>query len=422
MSDKLRFYEIDLFRFVAALSVVLFHYTFRGHAQGEKSILSFPELGTIFKYGYLGVDLFFMISGFVILLTALNRDVAGFTISRITRLYPTFWACVTLTALSTLVIGGERYSVHLGQYIANLTMVGELLGVRYVDGVYWSLLIELKFYFLVCLVLSLRCIEKIKFIAGGWAVATLLLSFVDAPNVVSFVLFPEWASYFIAGIMFCLIRLEGISLYKIIVVTVAYSLSAMYAYWRVPDFEKFLRTDFSEIAVIGIVSLFYLAFFMVSLGKTTLLNRKGMLIIGAVTYPLYLIHQNVGYMVFNKFGESTNKYILLLLTISLMILASYIIHRFVEQKISLPLRKLLNRAVSVFKHAASGDDSARRLLRHVGLGERLTLRGAQGREPGEPRRRHQNSVSGGSRLPLGPEQQEELTGTLKEPSKDDDGL
>ncbi len=421
MSDKLRFYEIDLFRFLAALSVVLFHYTFRGYAQGEKSVLAFPELGTIFKYGYLGVDLFFMISGFVILLTALNRDVAGFTISRITRLYPTFWACVTLTALSTLLIGGERYSVHLGQYIANLTMVGELLGVRYVDGVYWSLLIELKFYFLVCLVLALRSIDKIKFIVGGWAAATLLLSFVDAPEVVNFVLFPEWSSYFIAGIIFCLIRLEGISLYKITILTVAYSLSAMYAYWRIPGFEKFLRTDFSEIAVIGIISLFYLAFFMVSLGKTTLLNRKGMLIIGAVTYPLYLIHQNIGYMIFNKLGESTNKYVLLLLVISLMILASYIIHRFVEQRISMPLRKLLNRAVSVFRPAAPGDGSARRLLRQMGLRERLMLEGAEGRGPGRARRRHQNPGSGDSRLPLAPEELGELKETLKEPSKDDGG-
>ena len=60
-----RLYQIDLFRFIAALMVVLFHYTFRGFI-ANSSILEFPVLGSLFKYGYLGVDLFFMISGFVI--------------------------------------------------------------------------------------------------------------------------------------------------------------------------------------------------------------------------------------------------------------------------------------------------------------------------------------------------------------------
>jgi peptidoglycan/LPS O-acetylase OafA/YrhL len=88
---------------------------------------------------------------------------------------------------------------------------------------------------------------------------------------------------------------------------------------------------------------------MVALGKTTLIDRKGMLLFGAMTYPLYLIHQNIGYMIFNEFGESTNKYVLLLLTVSLMMVASYVIHRSIEPRISVPLHKLLNRAVSVFR-------------------------------------------------------------------------
>lgn len=108
---KSRLYEIDLFRFLAALSVVLYHYTFRAYAAHDMSSMSFQQLGSFFRYGYLGVNLFFMISGFVILLTALNKDLIGFAISRIVRLYPTFWASVTLTAVATLFIGGDRYSI-----------------------------------------------------------------------------------------------------------------------------------------------------------------------------------------------------------------------------------------------------------------------------------------------------------------------
>ena len=62
--------ELDLLRFFAAFSVVLYHYTFRGYAADDMSIVPYPLFAPISKYGYLGVDLFFMISGFVILMTA----------------------------------------------------------------------------------------------------------------------------------------------------------------------------------------------------------------------------------------------------------------------------------------------------------------------------------------------------------------
>ena len=62
--------EIDLLRFVAALAVVFFHYAFRGYAADDRSIMPYPLLAPIAKYGYLGVELFFLISGFVILMTA----------------------------------------------------------------------------------------------------------------------------------------------------------------------------------------------------------------------------------------------------------------------------------------------------------------------------------------------------------------
>ena len=64
MASKDRFYEIDLLRFLAALAVVLYHYTFRGFAEGGYSPVEYPILGEFFKYGSYGVQLFFIISGF----------------------------------------------------------------------------------------------------------------------------------------------------------------------------------------------------------------------------------------------------------------------------------------------------------------------------------------------------------------------
>ena len=54
--------EIDLLRFVAALLVVVFHYAFRGYAADGLTALPYPELASAAKYGYLDVQLFFLIT------------------------------------------------------------------------------------------------------------------------------------------------------------------------------------------------------------------------------------------------------------------------------------------------------------------------------------------------------------------------
>ena len=93
-----RLYEIDLLRITAALAVVCYHYTFSGYA-GHITSIAFPALSTAKRYGYLGVDMFFVISGFVVLLSAWGRRPHQFVISRIVRLYPAYWVAVTITAV-----------------------------------------------------------------------------------------------------------------------------------------------------------------------------------------------------------------------------------------------------------------------------------------------------------------------------------
>src|SRR5690242_11577590 len=114
MNSRTRFPELDLLRFLAACGVMLFHYTYRAPQQ-HLCPVSFPILGEIFKYGYLGVDIFFILSGFVILLTAYDKDAIGFTIARMVRLYPAYWTCVTVTAIVLVAAGTNRDPVTLRQ-------------------------------------------------------------------------------------------------------------------------------------------------------------------------------------------------------------------------------------------------------------------------------------------------------------------
>lgn len=79
---------LDYARFSAALSVLAFHYLFAGIRNGKLSSLSYiPVVTDIAKYGYLGVELFFMISGYVIFATAKDKSPGQFIVSRIARLY-----------------------------------------------------------------------------------------------------------------------------------------------------------------------------------------------------------------------------------------------------------------------------------------------------------------------------------------------
>src|SRR6266700_786805 len=227
MSIRVRFPELDLLRFFAACAVMLFHYTFRGPADNCWPA-SFPLFGQISRYGYLGVHVFFILSGFVILLTAYQKNAIGFTVARIVRLYPAYWICVTLTALAILVAGNQRH-LSLRQYFLNLTMVHGYFGIKDVSGVYWTLAVELKFYFLIFLVLLLRMVHKLGYLLGAWLGASILLSLREPHGIANFFLFPEWSSYFIAGAMLFLIHREGPTTYKLAVVAGCYAFSIGYA-------------------------------------------------------------------------------------------------------------------------------------------------------------------------------------------------
>ena len=90
-----------------------------------------------------------MISGFVILMTAWGRPTAQVVASRIGRLYPAYWVAVLTTGLLLLVVWPEGKQVTAHQVLVNLTMMQSALGVDHVDGVYWTLWTELRFYLLL---------------------------------------------------------------------------------------------------------------------------------------------------------------------------------------------------------------------------------------------------------------------------------
>ena len=333
--------EIDLLRFIAALAVVFFHYSFRGYAADDMSIMPLLPLASFTRYGYLGVDLFFLISGFVILMTAASGSLRRFVDSRIVRLYPAFWICCTITFILILFIGPPRFSASTKQYLINMTMLNELVKVPSIDGSYWSLFVEMRFYALVAIVLALRKINKSQFFLMLWLAASIILEFVPISKL-SYLLLVDYSAYFIAGSTFFLIWSQGVSVSRIVMVALCLGDAIFNAINRLEEFDSHFNTDMSRSVVAGIIISFFIVMLKISLRKTGRWGHSRWHLAGALTYPLYLLHQNIGYMIFNFAYPAVNPYILFFGSIIVLICAAYVVHIFFEKKLSFQLKEIIN--------------------------------------------------------------------------------
>lgn len=354
-----RLNEIDLLRFIAALSVVFFHYAFRGFAADDRSIMPYPLLAPIAKYGYLGVELFFLISGFVILMTASRGSLKGFAISRFVRLYPAFWACCTITFLLTVLIGGDRFSASVGQYLANMTMLSGFVGIPSIDGVYWSLFIELQFYALVAALLIIGRIHQAQAFLTIWLILTMVLEVFPVESL-RFLLLTDYAAYFIAGAMCFLAWSRGMSIYRLCAIALCLAIALHQSLNGIPAFENYYHTQMSMPAVAGIIIGFFVVMLLVATRRMGKVGEMRWVTAGALTYPLYLIHQYAGFMIFNIAYPAINRHVLFWGTILLMLGVAYAVHVLVERRFSPSLKKLLE---STWDVAASAVARLRRFAK-----------------------------------------------------------
>lgn len=343
---KDRVNEIDLMRFFAAISVVLFHYAFRGYAADDYSPMPYPLLAPFAKYGYLGVELFFMVSGFVILMTASSGSLRKFFVSRVTRLYPAFWVSCTMTFLAILTMGGERFHTGVSQYLVNMTLLSEFVRVPSIDGVYWSLFVELKFYALVALVLVAGRIHHAQPLLFVWLLLALSQAIYPI-GALRYFLITDSAAYFIAGAIAYLVWSSGLSLARIGIFVAAWLLAMYQAVDSIPGFDRHYNESLNSTVVIGIVSAFFLILFLVSVRKSGWFARRQWLVVGALTYPLYLIHQEIGYMLIGAAYPALNPHAVLWGTVVLMLMAAYSIHLFVERRTAPRLRRVLIAALDM---------------------------------------------------------------------------
>ncbi|OON67175.1 acyltransferase family protein [Hymenobacter sp. CRA2] len=330
---------MDLLRFLASLAVVLLHFTYSMPLIARISP-SFPALGGVFRYGYLAVDLFFMISGFVVLRSARHKSLSQFVVARVVRLYPVFWLSCLLT-FAGLYFSGTGGPGMGRQLVFNLTMLHEFFGYKPLNGVYWSLTYELTFCFLVGLIIGCRLWQWLFGLVLGWLAYTAVAGPLPAGHLFSYLFIPKHSAYFIAGMLFYLLQSRTEAAWKLhAALLFAFGLAL-----RSDRAERQLAQEFFHEAPLSavvsgvVIAGCFLVFYAIVAGR--LRPHPVWAALGLLTYPLYLLH-GLGAIPLNLLSGKVDKYLLLAGTLALVLLVAALAQRLVERPLSLALGRWLN--------------------------------------------------------------------------------
>ncbi|WP_238698214.1 acyltransferase family protein [Streptomyces sp. E5N91] len=112
--------------------------------------------------GWIGVEIFFVICGFVICMSCRGRTPRQFFVSRVIRLYPAYWFAVLFTTAALIAVPGVWERLRLREVLLNLTTLQSGSGVPDVDGVYWTLWSEPRFHLLFMVAVALGYTDRIR--------------------------------------------------------------------------------------------------------------------------------------------------------------------------------------------------------------------------------------------------------------------
>ncbi|HNA60659.1 MAG TPA: acyltransferase [Elusimicrobiota bacterium] len=358
--DKSREGAIDVLRGVSIAAVLFYH---------------FELADPVSRFGVYGVALFFMISGYCMLPSVRGSASLGdFLAKRYARLLPALWICAVITTAVERSFPLARPDRIHGYMDMAKTMVflpavnlptflprlwgGPVNHYAFVDGAYWSLLVEFKFYWLIGLAyFALRRFNPFWVIyAVSWAGNALLGRFGGPGYWTDF--FP-YLPLFLLGMAGWEIRHgnPGRGGWQWLA-----ALGALAAVpWMGGEKAPSLPMDGLSVGfgfLCGVLLVFGAMadqYWREPIGTRSM--GRWWVALGAISYPLYLLHQDIGYVLFALFrwGETPGGRALLAVP---LILGAMGVHFLMENRFRPSLRKKLR---PVFD----------RVLAPVGLGPRV---------------------------------------------------
>jgi peptidoglycan/LPS O-acetylase OafA/YrhL len=320
--NKPRFLEIDALRGIAAIIVLISHYTWAYDFH-----YGLPFRAFHFCYGDLGVQIFFIISGFVIFMT-LKRvtTTKEFIISRFSRLFPTYWLCIIITSLIIFLFPIPTLGNYtLKEIFVNFSMVAGFARIRYIDQVYWSLEVELWFYAVMALIFYFKKLQYIDYIVIIWLLICVLSLCVDFPGekYIKKSLLLHDAPLFITGILMYKIKLKTATFLNHITIPVAFFIYCFNLHENYPK----------DILPYLLVAVVYLVFYIYAFWGLAFLKNRVFLFFGAISYPLYLLHNVIGYVILYRLRVFIdNEFYYFMITAAIAILLAYIVTQFFDKK------------------------------------------------------------------------------------------
>jgi peptidoglycan/LPS O-acetylase OafA/YrhL len=349
---------LDCLRTIAVFAVLIYHYCFRGAAADRSIELSTPGLAPIARYGYLGVQLFFVISGFIIAYSAEGRSAVQFGIARFVRIYPAFIVCMVLTSLAVVLFGAPRFQITIAQVIANLIVVSPALKQPFVDGAYWSLVYELVFYAWVTLLLMLNLFTGHgKAIVASWIVISFANIVIDS-SILRQLFLTDQSGFFAAGLMIHeFFRGRG-GARALLLLSAATMTAILQATREAAELSTHYGVVFDELVVAAISLASIFAVWLCIPLTHPPIPKCLAVALGGCTYPLYLLHQQIGYILINGFGDRMAAGWTIVVVTMIVTSLAFVIWRCVER----PIQSRLRAAISSLATALS---ARRRAGSHV---------------------------------------------------------
>ena len=344
---------LDGLRGVAILLVLLYH----AFSSRWASVLPYQDQYdyiTIFHFGNYGVQLFFMVSGFVIAMTLEKcESFWSFMYRRWLRLFPAMLAATILILLTAFLFTARPYGApDFQDAIPGLLFIEPEFFRLFFDekqavleGSFWTLFVEMKFYILAGVLYFSVGSKNMILILVAMFLSTIVLEFLapylaasSVSNLKTWLKYLDWEYYgwFAAGALFYLHFITKSKMYWILAVL----LSLVAA--RSLDG---LLTE-SMVFAITIVGLFALSMFNQSIQKV--LSNKVLVFFGFISYPLYLIHEQamVSMIVqLNSVNQAIPNLLLPIVPILILVFIAWILARYIEPQI----RKWIKRQLSTLK-------------------------------------------------------------------------
>ena len=288
--------------------------------------------GVIFERGGIfGVGLLFMITGFLATLNIENKNPITYIKKRFLRLWPAYACCILITSISLFLFWPEKKPSIL-QILLNFTMVQKLFGISGVDGVYWTLSVQILFYAFIALVIRKKLRKMLPNISCVWLCIAIALSVLKRFGInngiikIAKLLFvSDYIAMLIIGMIFALLY-EGTNVKQIGAIIVLSVINQILA----------LGTVNACIFVINIL-LMYLV--VRNIRPSERIANKAVLYFASISYPFYLLHCKIGYVIIRAMQNTgiTSEWSLVIPFILILILSS-IVHKYIEK----PGTKILN--------------------------------------------------------------------------------